>query len=57
MQYLIGGGGYLAGPPNEAYFGLGSASWVTSVTIDWPDGTTTNRSGLTANRLLLMQKP
>ena len=57
VQYLIGGGGYLAGPPNEAYFGLGSTDRVTSVAIDWPDGTTTTRSGLTADRLLLMQKP
>jgi len=57
VQYLIGGGGYLAGPPNEAYFGLGSTGRVTSVAIDWPDGTTTTRSGLTADRLLLMQKP
>ncbi len=57
VQTLIGGGSYLTGPPNEAYFGLGSTDQVTSVTIDWPDGTTTSRSGVTADRLLLMQQP
>jgi hypothetical protein len=57
VQTLIGGGSYLAGPPNEAYYGLGSTDRVTSVTIDWPDGTTTSRSDVTADRLLLMQQP
>jgi hypothetical protein len=57
VQALIGAGGYLAGPPNEAYFGLGSVDRVTSVAIDWPDGTTTARSDVRADRLLLMQPP
>ena len=57
VQTLIGGGSYLSGPPNEAYFGLGSTDRVTSVAIDWPDGTTTTRSDVTADRLLLMQHP
>jgi hypothetical protein len=57
VQSLIGGGGYLSGPPNEAYFGLGPTSRVAAVTIDWPDGTTTSRSDVTADRLLLMQQP
>jgi hypothetical protein len=57
VQTLIGGGSYLAGPPNEAYFGLGSADRVTSVAIDWPDGTTTTMSDVTADRILLMPQP
>ena len=56
-QTLIGGGGYLSGPPNEAYFGLGATDRVTSVAIDWPDGTTTSRSDVTVDRLVLMQHP
>lgn len=57
VQNIIGGGSYLSGPPNEVYFGLGSADRVTSITIDWPDGTTTERFNVTADRLVLMQKP
>jgi enediyne biosynthesis protein E4 len=57
LQTLFGGGGYLSGPPYEAYFGLGSVDRITSVAVDWPDGTTTARSDVRADRLLLMSPP
>jgi enediyne biosynthesis protein E4 len=57
VQTLIGGGSYLAGPPDEAYFGLGSADRVTTVAVDWPDGTTTTRSDLAVDELLRMSPP
>jgi hypothetical protein len=57
VQRLIGGGSYLAGPPNEGYFGLGSADRATSVAIDWPDGTTTVSSDVPADQLIVMQPP
>jgi hypothetical protein len=57
VQTLIGGGSYLAGPPNEAYFGLGTLDRVSSVEIDWPDGTTTTRSALPADQLLRIPEP
>ena len=57
VQTLIGGGSYLSGPPSEAYFGLGPTARITNVAIDWPDGTTTARADVTADRLLLMQQP
>lgn len=56
-QTLIGGGSYLSGPPNEAYFGLGSTDRVTSVAVDWPDKTTTSRSDVTTDQSLRMQQP
>ena len=57
VQELIGGGGYLSGPPNEAYFGLGSMDRVTNVSIDWPDGTATSTSDVKADRVLIMSPP
>jgi hypothetical protein len=38
-QYILAGGSYLAGPPREAYFGLGSASRADTVRVEWSNGT------------------
>jgi hypothetical protein len=38
-QYVLAAGSYLAGPPREAYFGLGSASRADTVRIEWSNGT------------------
>lgn len=39
-QLIIAGGSYLAGPPPEAYFGLGEATDADEVRIRWDDGST-----------------
>src|SRR2546428_3914216 len=38
-QIILAGGSYLAGPPREAYFGLGGASAAT-VKVAWANGET-----------------
>ena len=40
-QIILAGGSYLAGPPREAYFGLGSAAVADTVRIAWASGRTT----------------
>jgi hypothetical protein len=56
-QTLIGGGSYLAGGPSEAYFGLGDATGLASVTIDWPDGTSTSRPDVTTDGVMTVRRP
>ena len=52
VQTLIGGGSYLAGPPNEAYFGLGSSVGPITVTVDWPDGTSTSTPDVATDQVV-----
>jgi len=50
-QVLLDGGSYLAGPPAEAYFGLGGAS-EADVTVRWPDGSTREFEQIPADTIL-----
>ena len=43
---------YLAGPPREAYFGLGDATVADAVRIAWADGTTTELHDVPADQVL-----
>lgn len=40
VRWITAGSGYLMQQPNEAYFGLGTASKVEKVTVIWPNGKT-----------------
>jgi len=51
-QLLLAGGSYLAGPPREAYFGLGSATVADAVRIAWADGTTTELHDVPGDQVL-----
>jgi hypothetical protein len=51
-QILLAGGSYLAGPPREAYFGLGSAATADAVRIEWANGTKTEMDNVKANQIL-----
>jgi hypothetical protein len=51
-QLLLAGGSYLAGPPREAYFGLGASLIADEVRIAWADGTTTELHDVPADQVL-----
>ena len=50
-QLVIAGGSYLAGPPPEAYFGLGDAT-TADVTIRWEDGTSLTLEDVAADQIV-----
>ena len=56
-QIILAGGSYLAGPPREAYFGLGSAPGAERVRIEWADGTLTELIDVPGNQILRVHKP
>jgi hypothetical protein len=51
-QILLAGGSYLAGPPREAYFGLGTNAAADEVRVEWADGTTTRLGNVAADQVL-----
>jgi hypothetical protein len=56
-QIILAGGSYLAGPPREAYFGLGAATVADTVRIDWADGKTTELHGVAAGQVVRVTAP
>jgi hypothetical protein len=54
-QTVVGGGSYLAGPPHELYFGLGSAQTAT-VRVHWPDGLDTELVNVEVNQVLRIKR-
>lgn len=56
-QILLAGGSYLAGPPREAYFGLGSATIATTVRIAWGNGKITELHDVPADEVLRLNAP
>ena len=51
LMRLITAGTSMAGQePAEAFFGLGSATVVDRVTVEWPDGTTAELTNVAANQ-------
>jgi hypothetical protein len=56
-QILLAGGSYLAGPPREAYFGLGAATSATMVRVAWADGTTSELPDVAADQVLRVVHP
>ena len=51
-QIVLAGGSYLAGPPREAYFGLGRTSTAERVRVEWADGTATEFQDVPADQVL-----
>jgi len=49
---IVGGGSFLAGPPAEAYVGLGEAAVADLVSVAWDDGTSVTLRNVPANRLI-----
>jgi hypothetical protein len=56
-QLLLAGGSYLAGPPREAYFGLGVATTADEVRIDWADGQHSNLRSVKTDQVLRVSRP
>jgi len=56
-QVILAGGSLLAGPPQELYFGVGSATYVDSVRILWPGGTSETLRKVAANQLIRIVAP
>lgn len=52
MRLITAGTSYLGQEPAEAFFGVGPAATIDSVTVEWPDGTTTSLSDIEANQVL-----
>jgi hypothetical protein len=55
-QLVLLGGGYLAGPPLEAYFGLGSAPAADSVSVKWANGGETVLRDVAGNQVLRVSR-
>jgi hypothetical protein len=53
-QVILGGGSYLAGPPGEAYFGLGDARYAEKVAVSWPGGKRTTLRGVEADQVVVV---
>lgn len=51
-RLITAGNSYLGQEPAEAFFGLGAANTVDTLTIDWPDGTMTVLEDVSANQIL-----
>ena len=56
-QIVLAGGSYLAGPPREAYFGLGTATVADKVVIQWASGKTTELTNVPAGQVLRVTAP
>jgi hypothetical protein len=56
-QILLAGGSYLAGPPREAYFGLGTATVADEVVVQWASGRTTRLANVPADQVLRVPAP
>jgi len=56
-QIILAGGSYLAGPPREAYFGLGSATKADTVKIAWANGETSEYHNISAGQVLRVTRP
>ena len=55
-QAILGGGSYLAGPPPEAYIGLGDAT-TADVTVRWDDGTRVSMTDVAADQIVRVEAP
>jgi enediyne biosynthesis protein E4 len=49
-RFAKGGGSYLSSPDRRFVFGLGAADRIGKLTVDWPDGTKQEWSGLKVDR-------
>jgi hypothetical protein len=56
-QIVLAGGSYLAGPPREAYVGLGAATSASLVRVAWADGTMTELHDVPADQVVHLPHP
>ncbi len=54
-QVVSAGYSFLSSGPRELYFGLGEAGRADRVSVLWPSGRLTNRAGVPAGRLTLLE--
>ncbi len=54
MRLISAGNSCLGQEPAEAFFGLGTASLVDTVVVEWPDGTVTTLTDVSPNQELTM---
>ena len=54
---LLAGGSYLAGPPREAYVGLGAATTIDTVEVTWSNGRHVVLRGVAVERVLRVPMP
>jgi hypothetical protein len=55
LRRIAAGTSYMGQEPMEAFFGVGAASVVDWVTIDWPDGASTTLSNVAVNQELTVE--
>ena len=56
VRQISAGGSYMGQEPPEAFFGLGDADIVDSVTVKWPGGGTTTLENVTPNQIIIINK-
>lgn len=56
IRLITAGTSYLGQEPAEACFGIGAATLVESVTVDWPDGMQDVLTNVNANQVLTVQQ-
>jgi len=56
MREIRCGNNFVSQDPAEAHFGLGSATLVTELRVEWPDGVTTVLHGIAANQRLVLDQ-
>ncbi len=54
VRMVTGGDNFLSNSELSAHFGLGNATSLTTLRVDWPDGTTTILNNVTANRTMVV---
>ncbi|MCG8405332.1 MAG: CRTAC1 family protein [Phycisphaerales bacterium] len=52
MRLITAGTSYLGQEPAEAFFGVANATTVDSLTIDWPDGSSSTRYSVATNQVI-----
>ena len=56
VREVQAGGSYLSSEDPRVHFGLGSESTPVSVTVRWPDGSTTRLAHVRTNRILTVTR-
>ena len=57
LREIVIGSNYTSQNPAVQVFGLGEASSVDSLVVEWPDGRTTTRTNVSAGQTLVVEQP
>ena len=57
LREIVIGSNYTSQNPTVQLFGLGEASSVDKLVVEWPDGSTTTRTGVTSGTTLVLEQP